>query len=311
MNLILILSSILCSTILIIIIQNYLIRKGKVVEINARSSHSMLATNSGGISVFLSMFLLSIFHYFLGIELFDYKIFVPLSIMALIGFYDDIYEIDFKLKLIFQVIVAKIIIDQGYIISNLHGVLGLFELSSLFAQLITLFIIVSIINAINFIDGIDGLALSVIFIFIICFEFFGKNFFLFDSLSLLVITSTIPLWYFNFIKNKKVFLGDAGSLMFGTLISIYVINILTNGYVIKNEYDLHKILFVISILFYPIVDIIRIFFLRLSKGVSPFVADKNHIHHIILKYSNNHAFVCSAIVLATLSMIFVIQLLFN
>ena len=50
---------------------------------------------------------------------------------------------------------AKIIIDNGFIIDNLHGVLGLFEISRIFAQL-TIFIIVAIINAINSIDGIDG-----------------------------------------------------------------------------------------------------------------------------------------------------------
>lgn len=311
MNFSLVFLSIFLTTILIVVIQKHLINKGKIVEINSRSSHTMLATNSGGISIFISIFLIGIFHYLIGIDLFEYKLFVPISIMAIIGFYDDIYEIDFKLKLIFQIIVAKIIIDQGYIISNLHGVLGIFELSSIIAQLITLFIIVAIINAINFIDGIDGLALSVLSIFIISFEFFGKNFYVFDSLSLLIITSTLPLWFFNFRKDKKVFLGDAGSLMFGTLISIYVISILTNNYIIKNEYDIHKILFVISILFYPIIDIIRIFILRISRGASPFIADKKHIHHILLKYLNNHASVCFVIITSTISMIFTVQLLIN
>ena len=89
-----------------------------------------------------------------------------------VGSYDDIYDVDFKLKFIFQVIAAKIIIDSGLIIDNLHGVFGIFELNRIVAHLLTIFIIVAIINAINFIDGVDGLAISVVLLFIGCFEFF-------------------------------------------------------------------------------------------------------------------------------------------
>ena len=82
--------------------------------------------------------------------------------------------IDFKLKFIFQIIAAKIIIDNGLIIDNLHGVFGIFEINRILAQILTIFIILAIINAINFIDGIDGLAIS-----ITCFLLFHLNFFQF------------------------------------------------------------------------------------------------------------------------------------
>tara|TARA_B100001094_G_scaffold163836_1_gene158581 strand:- start:1199 stop:2134 length:936 start_codon:yes stop_codon:yes gene_type:complete len=311
MNIIVIISSLVLASFSFIFIQKHFISMKRFVAINNRSSHTSIATNSGGISIFLTIFLISCILYILGIEIYDYKILVPLSIMSLIGFYDDVYDIDFKLKLIFQIITAKIIIDQGYIISNLHGVFGIYELSSLLAQPLTIFIIISIINAINFIDGLDGLALSVISVFIISFEFFGKNFFYFDNLSLLIILCMTPLWYFNFKKNKKIFLGDSGSLMFGTLISIYTISILTNEYVIKEEYDVHKVLFVISILFYPIIDIIRIFFIRIINRKSPFVADKKHIHHLLLRSLKFHWAVNLIIVITTIVVILLIQLLFN
>ena len=144
-------------------------------------------------------------------------------------------------------------------------------------------------------------------IFLISFEFFGKNFFFFDSLSLLLICSTIPLWYFNFKKNKKIFLGDAGSLMLGTVVSIYTISILKSHYIIKDDYDIHKILFVISILLYPIIDIIRIFFLRVINGQSPFVADKRHIHHLLLNVFKSHFTVTLIISLFTLFFIVLVQ----
>ena len=59
----------------------------------------------------------------------------------------NIYQLDFKLKFIFQIIAAKIIIDNGLLIDNLHGVLGFYELNRIVAQLITIFFIVAIINA--------------------------------------------------------------------------------------------------------------------------------------------------------------------
>ena len=55
--------------------------------------------------------------------------------MLIVGLYDDIYKLDFKLKFIFQIIAAKIIIDNGLIIDNLHGMLGVFELNRIIAQL--------------------------------------------------------------------------------------------------------------------------------------------------------------------------------
>ena len=54
---------------------------------------------------------------------------IPLGIMLLIGVYDDIYRADFKLKFIFQLIAAKIIVDQGVILESLNGFLGIYEIT--------------------------------------------------------------------------------------------------------------------------------------------------------------------------------------
>ena len=195
---------------------------------------------------------------------------------------------NFKLKFIFQVIAAKIIIDYGLVIDNFHGLFGIYELNRVFAQMLTMIVIVGVINAINFIDGIDGLAISIIILFLSMFEFFSYSISDFFILTTILISYMIPLYYFNFRKKKKVFLGDSGSLFLGGVVSIYVIHILSQEYIIKESYDLHKIVFVISILFYPIIDIIRIVFKRLLEGKSPFEADKKHIHHLILRVVKSH-----------------------
>jgi UDP-N-acetylmuramyl pentapeptide phosphotransferase/UDP-N-acetylglucosamine-1-phosphate transferase len=228
----------------------------------------------------------------------------------IIGLYDDLYNMDFKLKFIFQIIAAKILIDNGLIIENLHGVFGVYELNRIIAQLLTIFIIVAIINSINFIDGIDGLAVSIVLLFVILFEFFSASVTQYVNLSIILIISTIPIIYFNLKKTKKVFLGDSGSHLLGGLVSVYVIFILTNSYTIKPEFDLHKILFIISILFYPIIDIIRIFFLRLVKGMSPFQPDKNHIHHLLLKKTKSHFYTTLIILGVSIFFIILMQIIF-
>tara|TARA_B100001750_G_C15371433_1_gene527512 strand:+ start:26 stop:958 length:933 start_codon:yes stop_codon:yes gene_type:complete len=292
--------SFICSLSLIILTQKHFLSKGYVDSINDRSSHSSIATRSGGVSVFLTLFLIATYNYVSGNTIFDYSIIIPLALLVIVGLYDDIYSVDFKLKFLFQIIAAKIIIDNGLIIDNIHGILGIYELNRIVAQLLTIFIIVAIINAINFIDGIDGLAISIIAVFIILFEFFALNISPFYNVSLIIISALLPLYYFNFRKSNKVFLGDAGSLFLGGIVSIYVVYILNNEYLIKPIYDIHKILFVLSILVYPIIDIIRIFCVRIYNKKSPFIPDKNHIHHLILNKVKNH--IITVVILVSISL---------
>ena len=284
-------------------------KKNIVDNIKLRSSHSSIATRNGGVSIFSSIFIISSLFYAQGIELFDYSVLIPLSLLTVVGMYDDVYDVNFKLKLIFQIIAAKIIIDNGYILDNLHGFIGIFELNRIIAQMFTIFIIVAIINAINFIDGLDLLAICVVALFILSFEYFAIDFSIFKNLSVLILFSILPLFYFNFRSRKKVFLGDAGSMFLGGIVSIYVLTILSNEYIIKPQFDINKILFVISILTYPIIDIIRVFFLRLSKGRSPFVADKNHIHHILLKRLSSHIKSVLVIIIISLLSLIIFQFL--
>jgi UDP-GlcNAc:undecaprenyl-phosphate GlcNAc-1-phosphate transferase len=309
-SILLIISSISLSALFIVFFQKLFIKKNIIDEINDRSSHSVIATRSGGAAIFSTLFILSTINYFNSVEIFDYSLIVPISLMLIVGLYDDIYKLDFKLKFIFQIIAAKIIIDNGLIIDNLHGVLGIYELNRIIAQLITIFFILAIINSINFIDGIDGLAISVVSLFIFFFEFFSDSDTGFFNLSIVIVCSILPLFYFNFKTKKKVFLGDSGSLLLGTLVSIYIINILSQNFVIRDNYDLHKIIFVISILFYPIIDIIRIVFKRIIKGKSPFEADQNHIHHLILKKTKSHPITTIIIVTISFTFLVLLQIIF-
>ncbi|MDA9139686.1 hypothetical protein N9N42_02430, partial [Flavobacteriaceae bacterium] len=137
MNVSLIILVFITSTVLFYVTQKVFINRNKFDEINPRSSHSAQATKNGGIVIFLTLFIFSVFYYLNGDELYNYSLLIPLSIIFVMGIYDDFYNADFKLKFFLQIIVAKLLIDQGFIIDDFHGILGLHEIPRLVSQIFT------------------------------------------------------------------------------------------------------------------------------------------------------------------------------
>ena len=294
------------------LIQRIFIRYKKFDVVNHRSSHSGFATRTGGLSIFIILFLISFYYYFNGREIYDFSLLIPLSTMFIVGVYDDFYNADFKLKFFMQIIVAKMLIDQGLVIDNFYGIFGLEEIPRIFSQLFTVFVFLVIINSINFIDGIDGLALTEALKLIIIFELMDGLSSPFFYLSVIVAGSLIPLYYYNLKDKNKIFLGDGGSLLLGTIICIYVFYFLNSN--TGFDYSFNRPVLSILILLYPLLDLLRVFIIRIKNKQSPFHPDTNHLHHLLLKKNLSHwmiaiilpiafLFIASIIVL-TISLIF-------
>lgn len=278
-------------------------------DFNYRSSHNTLATRTGGIGLFLNLLIISLFHYFNKVQLFDYSLFIPLAIMFVVGVYDDLYRADFKLKFLLQIIVAKIIIDQGYVISNFYGLFGLYEIPWIIAQIVTVFVFLIIVNSINFVDGIDGLAISQVIKTILLIEFLSNGLTSISNLGFLISISIIPLYYFNFKSKRKIFLGDGGSLFLGTIIAIYCFFVLGKEYEFKSNLEINKTIFSILVIFYPLIDLLRVFVIRIINKKSPFYPDQNHIHHLLIsKFS--HLKTLLIIIFSELILIFIIYKMF-
>lgn len=275
------------ATLLHYAVQKLFIHYKRFDDFNHRSSHKTLATRTGGIGIFLTVLIISVYYYFQGIELFDYSLFIPLGIMFVVGVYDDLYNADFKLKFLLQVIVAKILIDQGFVITNFYGLFGVYQVTWLLAQLSTVFVFLLVVNAINFIDGIDGLAITIVVKIILIIEYFSYELTPIALLGLLSIASITPLYYFNFKKKRKVFLGDAGSMLLGTLVMVYILFVLKEDYQFYPSFKMNKTLFSVVILAYPLTDLLRVFLIRIKNKKSPFTADQNHIHHYVIKRANS------------------------
>ncbi len=289
-------------------LKKWFIRLGKFDAINHRSVHNTQATKTGGITVFVTLFLITIYLYIIKQELFDFSLLIPLGIMFIVGVYDDFYNADFKLKFFLQIVVAKILIDQGFIIDHFHGILGLQEIPRIASQVFTVFVFLVIVNAINFIDGVDGMAITETVKVILLVEFFSMIKTPISSLGILIVLSCLPLYYLNLKKENKVFLGDAGSLLFGTLIAVYLFHVLGSEYTFKEPYQINKPILTISLIIFPLVDLLRVFIIRISNKKSPFSPDQNHIHHLLLKKGYSHFKVVLIIQFVSLMILGLVQI---
>ena len=207
----------LFSFILTYFIKNYAIKKSLVAEVNERSSHTTPTPHGGGIAIALSWFVgLSYLFYTNAI---DPQLFYALlvgTVISIVSYLDDLYELSPKVRLLTQSLVA---------VAGLYFLGGLQELDFFFFTItnpivtntFAFFMIVWFINLYNFLDGIDGYAgAEAIFLALAGFLFFGGAHFL------VLIAATLGFLLWNWHK-AKIFMGDVGSTLLGYNIALFTL----------------------------------------------------------------------------------------
>jgi len=230
-------------------------------------------------------------------------------ILFFIGIKDDIIGTAPVKKLIGHLIVAFILVIMGDIrITGMHGIFGINELpewGSIFLSVLTYTVIV---NAINLIDGVDGLAGGV---GVIACSAMGIWFYYAGAVEHAVLAfamagSLLGFLVYNF-SPARIFMGDSGSLTIGLILSILSIKLIE--YPVRDLSNtmlgISRPVFAMAALVYPLTDTLRIFIYRISRGLSPFAADKNHIHHRLLALGYTHR---KTVLLIYVTSIFVILL---
>jgi len=146
---------------------------------------------------------------------------------------------------------------------------------------------VLITNSFNLIDGINGLAGSLSLLSSVTFAFFYFNSNDISSLFIVcpIIGGLIGFLYYN-LNKAKIFMGSSGSYFVGVM--SYILAIIFYQKSIINIDEVSKFGIISSILFIPIFDTTRVFIFRIINKKNPFIADKNHIHHILFKINNSH-----------------------
>ena len=275
----------------------------------ARKHHKVSVPTIGGIIIFASI----VFAYSMwipnervplleGVDTSNYiasafgqfkYVIASMVILFFMGIKDDIIGTAPVKKLIGHLIVAFILVMiAGVRIESMHGLLGVYELPEWGSVLLTVFVYIVIVNAFNLIDGVDGLAAGV---GLISSVFFGVWFYWVNDISLALLAfilagSLLGFLLFNF-SPAKLFMGDSGSLTIGLIISVLAIDAIDHSTEGLPSFlaNVSVPVFVMTIMAYPLIDTLRVFIYRAIKGISPFTADRNHIHHRLLALGLSHA----------------------
>ncbi len=224
----------------------------------------------------------------------DFKyILATVLVLFFVGVKDDIIGTSPIKRLAAHVIVALIIVLMADIrLKSMQGIFSVDEIPYWASIFISLFSIIVIINAFNFIDGIDGLAAG---IGCISASIFGVWFYMANDIvmSLLAFSlagSLFAFLFFNF-SPASIFMGDSGSTTIGLMLSVLALKTIeTPNAEVSHTFisEVQRPVFVMALLAYPLIDTLRIFVYRTIKGVSPFEADRNHIHHALLDTGLSH-----------------------
>ncbi|MGF1784843.1 UDP-N-acetylglucosamine--undecaprenyl-phosphate N-acetylglucosaminephosphotransferase [Photobacterium swingsii] len=270
----------------------FLLRKvakivGLVDKPNERKMHEGAVPLVGGLSICITLaqYLYYSHHVLLHSQLYIYCI----SILALVGALDDKYDVSFKFRLVIQGgLSIAMIYYAGLELHTLGDMFGFGKLDlGTLGYVITVFAVIGAINAFNMVDGIDGL---LGFLSIVTFGSLGLMLTIDGQPDLayfciIIIVAIIPYILLNlgaFGKKKKVFMGDAGSMLIGFTVIWMLLLASQNG----TRPPLRPVtaLWFIAV---PLMDMAAIMIRRVRRGDSPFKPDREHLHHIFQRLGFN------------------------
>ena len=202
-------------------------------------------------------------------------------ILLVFGVWDDSCELGHYVKFIGQFIAALPVVYYADLYVSVLPVFG--QIPDVVGQLFSVIAIVGMINAINHSDGLDGLAGGMSMLSLACISYFM---FLANDMKMFLLAISVMGGIFGFLRFNshpaKVFMGDGGSQFLGFTLG-YLAIVLTQ---VSNP----ALSPALPLLFLglPIVDILAVFYLRISGGMNWFKATRNHIHHRLLDLGFSH-----------------------
>ena len=263
-----------------------------------RKVHTSKIPTLGGIGIFLGfLFAMTFWTKFIQCAHLQYLT-ASLIIISFLGIKDDLIGLSAFKKAVGQVFAALIVVIWGDLrIESLFNIFGIQELPYIISVIFSTLTIIVIVNAYNLIDGIDGLAASLGLVasvsFGILFFMTGNNY----QQSILAFSlagGLLGFLRFN-ITPARIFMGDTGSMVLGFLLAFLSIEFIEiksfegNSWLVSNSVPLISM----SLVFVPLYDLVRVFSIRLWHKRSPFMPDKNHLHHLLLKLGFSHLFATS------------------
>ncbi|HCW08861.1 MAG TPA: undecaprenyl/decaprenyl-phosphate alpha-N-acetylglucosaminyl 1-phosphate transferase [Cytophagales bacterium] len=271
--------------------------------------HSAYKPSIGGLAIlFGASIALLLGLSFAELTLYKY-FFISLLLMALIGLRDDALALTPTQKLFSQFLpVMLLVFFNRTTLNSSYGLLALPEIPEIVIWIISVFTIIILTNAYNLIDGLDGLAGTVGMICLVTFGlwFYGVEHRVASLISFTFAGAILAFLIFNW-EPSKIFMGDTGALMIGFLLSylaILFINTnynLTEGHPYKMSSSIGSAICVVII---PVFDTLRVIILRIRQGLSPFHADRNHLHHQFIKLGLSHS--KAVLIMASINIVMIV-----
>lgn len=219
---------------------------------------------------------------------------LAMSIMLYTGAVDDILGLSPKSRFVIEILVILgMVYSSGGCVDSFHGLWGIEDFSWYWGVPLTVLAGVGIINAINMVDGVNGLSSGLC---MTCCLLFGFMFLSVGDitnaiLAFIMVASLLPFFVHNVFGNtSRMFIGDAGTMVIGSLMIWFVISALrSDAYLQAFGSNYSMVAMVLAILSVPVADTLRVMTMRILRGRSPFSPDKTHLHHAFVGIGISHS----------------------
>jgi UDP-GlcNAc:undecaprenyl-phosphate GlcNAc-1-phosphate transferase len=293
------------------------LRTGAVTAVRSRDVHKIPTPRLGGAGMYLGMAVAFIFASQLPFlkPLFNadlttcvtngcnsmWAVLIGAGIVCLLGIFDDLWDLDWMVKLGGQFLAASFVAWQGVQLISIP-IAGLTIGSARLSILVTVLVIVLVMNAVNFVDGLDGLAAGIvaigglgflIYAYLLTQQTTPNDY---SSVALTVLAAMVGACV-GFLPHNfnpaKIFMGDSGSMVLGYMMACAAIVVtgqidpalITVGMTIP---AFGPLLLPAAVLVLPLLDMTLAVIRRLAAGKSPFAPDRHHIHHKLLGLGHSH-----------------------
>jgi UDP-GlcNAc:undecaprenyl-phosphate GlcNAc-1-phosphate transferase len=263
------------------IFRRFASRWGIVDQPGARKVHLIAIPRIGGLAMVIGVLVAALI--VIPLEPDDRWFLVAAGVLAAFGAADDRFDLDYRIKLLGQIIAILIVALAGHA-QILSITLDDRVILPMWVSIpLTVLFLVGITNAINLADGLDGLAGGTTFLCLAALAMLAHSSGqpVTAALSLTFAGAILGFLRFNTYP-ASVFMGDAGSQLLGFAVGVLSLRATQSGTSALSAAT------PILLLALPILDTLSVMVQRVSEGRSPFSADKNHIHHKLLALGFDH-----------------------
>lgn len=265
-------------------------------EDKPQNFHDRSTPRSGGIGIFFGMF-------FLLFTPLGWKLLLPLFLAFLSGIFEDLHRsLKPKTRLVLQCVAAaaSVLLTHSvvtYLGLGIHIPYGIGVLFSIFS-------IIGLMNAVNIIDGFNGLASGVVLLILLAFSIVafqvGNREVLY--ITLIMISALLAFFLFNFPKGN-IFLGDGGAYMLGFAVALI-------GIFLAGNYEKVSPWFILTVLGYPVWEVLFSIYRKLRMGHSPMEPDACHMHMLVYKHLTRNNPLTSLLILVCIAPFILIPVLY-